>query len=213
MRIIDISMPIRHDMPVYKNREEKRPLRTVERALPQDSVNESNIKMNLHTGTHIDAPFHMMAEGWTTEALPLEKFITPCRVLDLSRLTDGITREDLLAHQIQAGEFILFKTRNSFDEGFRDDFIYIKADAAGYLRDLGIKGVGIDALGVERSQPGHETHLALLGNDIMVLEGLALKDVAEGRYLLIALPLLIDGADGAPARAVLVEGRLPEPAV
>ena len=69
--------------------------------------------------------------------------------------------------------------------------------------------MGIDALGVERSQPGHETHLALLGHDIMVLEGLALKDVAEGRYLLIALPLLIDGADGAPARAVLVEGRLP----
>lgn len=209
MRIIDISMPIRRDMPVYKNRIEKRPERTVERRLPEDSVNESRIRMNLHTGTHIDAPFHMMEDGWTSEKLPLEKFITPCRVLDLTSLQDGITREDLAGYDIKPGEFLLFKTRNSYDEVFRDDFVYIKADAAGYLRDMGIKGVGIDALGVERDQPGHETHLALLGNGIMVLEGLALKDVAEGRYVLIALPLLIPGADGAPARAVLVEGTLP----
>ncbi|MDD4135264.1 MAG: cyclase family protein, partial [Eubacteriales bacterium] len=165
--------------------------------------------MNLHTGTHIDAPFHMMASGWTSEKLPLHKFITPCRVLDLTGLEDGITREDLVGYNIQPGEFLLFKTRNSFDAGFRDDFIYIKADAAGYLKDQGIKGVGIDALGVERSQPGHETHLALLGNDIMVLEGLVLGEVPEGQYVLIALPLLIDNADGAPARAVLVEGTLP----
>jgi len=209
MRIIDISMPIRHDMPVYKNREEKRPEHTVERRIPEDSVNESRLSMNLHTGTHIDAPFHMMASGWTSEKLPLHKFITPCRVLDLTGLEDGITREDLVGYNIQPGEFLLFKTRNSFDAGFRDDFIYIKADAAGYLKDQGIKGVGIDALGVERSQPGHETHLALLGNDIMVLEGLVLGKVPEGQYVLIALPLLIDNADGAPARAVLVEGTLP----
>ena len=209
MRIIDISMPIRHDMPVYKNRAEKRPEHTVERRIPEDSVNESRIRMNLHTGTHIDAPFHMMASGWTSEKLPLHKFITPCRVLDLTGLEDGITREDLVGYNIQPGEFLLFKTRNSLDAGFRDDFIYIKADAAGYLKDQGIKGVGIDALGVERSQPGHETHLALLGNDIMVLEGLVLGEVPEGQYVLIALPLLIDNADGAPARAVLVEGTLP----
>ncbi len=151
----------------------------------------------------------MMASGWTSEKLPLHKFITPCRVLDLTGLEDGITREDLVGYNIQPGEFLLFKTRNSFDAGFRDDFIYIKADAAGYLKDQGIKGVGIDALGVERSQPGHETHLALLGNDIMVLEGLVLGEVPEGQYVLIALPLLIDNADGAPARAVLVEGTLP----
>lgn len=209
MRVIDISMPIHHGMPVYKNREEKRPVRTVERMIPRDSVNESNIRMNLHTGTHIDAAFHMMEGGWTAEKLPLEKFITPCRVLDMTGVKDGITREDLLPHDIKAGDFLLFKTRNSFDPEFRADFIYIRADAAQFLRDKGIKGVGIDALGVERDQPGHETHLALLGNDIMVIEGLALKDVDPGDYLLIALPLLIEGADGAPARAALVEGALP----
>ncbi len=208
MKIIDISMPIHPDMPVWKNREEKRPVRTVERVIPRDAVNESNIRMNLHTGTHIDAPFHMMEKGWTAERLPLDRFITPCRVLDLTALTDGITRADLLPFDIKAGEFVIFKTRNSFDEGFRMDFIYIKADAAEYLRDIGVKGVGIDALGVERDQPGHETHLALLGHDIMVLEGLMLKEAPEGRHLLIALPLLIEGADGAPARAVLIEGGL-----
>ncbi len=209
MRIIDISMPIRHDMPVYRNMEEKRPERLVDRAMPRDSINESSIRMSLHTGTHIDAPFHMLEKGWKTEKLPLERFITPCRLIDLTEVEDGITRADLEPHHIRAGEFLLLKTRNSFGMASRTDFIYIKAGAAEYLRECGVSGVGTDALGVERDQPGHETHLALLGHDIMVLEGLVLKDAAEGRYLLIALPLLIDQADGAPARAVLVEGGLP----
>ncbi len=210
MRIIDISMPIHHGMQVYKNREEKRPVRTVERVIPRDSVNESNIRMNLHTGTHIDAPFHMMEEGWTAEQLPLEKLIIPCRVLDMTHVKDGITKADLEGFDIKGGEFLLFKTRNSFDyPEFRLDFIYLKGDGAEYLRDLKVAGVGIDTLGIERDQPGHETHLALLANDMMIVEGLMLKDVVPGRYLLIALPLLIEGADGAPARAVLVEGDLP----
>lgn len=209
MRIIDISMPIRQDMPVYKNREEKRPARTAERVIPRDSVNESVLRMNLHTGTHIDAAFHVLPDGWTAEKLPLEKLITPCRVLDLTGVEDGITRADLEPHHIRAGEFLLLKTRNSFGRVSGENFIYIRAGAAEHLRDLGVRGVGTDALGVERDQPGHETHLALLGNGIMVIEGLVLRDVDPGRYLLIALPLLIDAADGAPARAVLVEGSLP----
>lgn len=110
---------------------------------------------------------------------------------------------------ISQGEFLLFKTGNSEHEKWREDFIYLEKSGAEYLASRRISGVGIDALGIERAQPGHETHIALLGNDIIILEGLRLKHVEAGRYLLIALPVKIAGADGAPARAVLVQGALP----
>lgn len=208
MRIIDITMTIHHDMPVYKNLEAKRPVHVVEKRMPPDTINESSLTLNLHTGTHIDSPFHMMAEGYPTECLDLEKLITPCKVIDLMTVEDGIAREDLEHLAIEPGDFLLFKTRNSLDEGFRPDYIYVKESGARYLAEKQIKGVGIDTLGIERAQPGHETHIALLERDILIIEGLSLKDVAPGSYTLIALPLKIRNADGAPARVILIDGAI-----
>ncbi len=209
MRVIDISMTIRGDMPVYHDAPAKRPVHTVERSIPPDSINESALSINLHTGTHLDSPFHMMEGGSPTEFLPLERLITACRVLDLTRVEGKITREDLRGLGIAQGDFLLLKTGNSEHEKWREDFIYLEKSGAEYLASLGISGVGIDALGIERAQPGHETHIALLEKEIIILEGLRLKHVEAGRYLLIALPVKIAGADGAPARAVLVQGALP----
>ncbi len=209
LRIIDISMTIRRDMPVYKNLEEKRPVHTVRRSIPPDSVNESSLSMDLHTGTHVDSPFHMIRGGQPTESLPLKRLIAPCRVLDLTGVREGITREDLEGFDLPPGRFVLLKTRNSFDEGFRADYVYLAESGARHLAGLGVGGVGIDSLGIERAQPGHGTHLALLERDILILEGLVLREVPPGDYLLIALPLKIRDADGAPARAVLIEGGLP----
>lgn len=206
MRIIDISMTIHHDMPVYKNLEAKRPRHVVEKQIPPDSINESSLTLNLHTGTHIDSPFHMMAEGYTTEFLALEKLVTRCKVIDLTSVEDGITRSDLSGLAIEPGDFLLFKTRNSFEDAFNPAYIYLKADGAAYLAERRIKGVGIDALGIERAQPGHETHTALLSQEIVIIEGLQLKDVSAGSYTMIALPVKIRHADGAPARVILIEG-------
>lgn len=205
MRIIDISMAIRRDMRVYKDLEEMRPDLVREREMPRDSVNESRISMNLHTGTHIDSPLHMMEGGWATEALPLEKLIRPCRVLDLRHVQDGITREDLLPHDIKTGEFLLLKTRNSFEPDIGAGFVYLKRDGAAYLAGIGVAGVGIDALGIERRQPDHATHLSLMNADILIIEGLELKDVPAGPYFMLALPVKIRDAEGAPARVVLLD--------
>ena len=82
MRIIDISMLISPDMAVYKGRAAKRPQHTIDARIPPDSVNESTLRLSLHTGTHIDSPFHMMADGWPTEHLPLDKLIAPAQVVD-----------------------------------------------------------------------------------------------------------------------------------
>ena len=203
MRIFDISMTIQPDMMVYRNQESKRPVHVIERQIPPDTVNDSTLTLNLHTGTHIDSPFHMTADGYATEFLNLEKLITRCRVLDLTAVTDGISQSDLMELKIEAGDFLLLKTRNSYSDNFDPAFIYLKADGAAYLAERRIKGVGIDSLGIERAQPNHETHLALLKQEIIIIEGLRLKDVPAGEYNLIALPLKIRNADGAPMRAIL----------
>lgn len=205
MKIIDISMTIHPGMPVYKNLPEKRPVHTMEKMMPRDSVNESALLMNLHTGTHFDSPKHMQKDGWPTEFLSLEKLLTPCRVLDLTHVVGGIGKDDLLPYDIKHSEFILLKTHNSYETEFNPDFIYLMKDAAVYLADTEIRGVGIDALGIERSQPGHETHLSLMEKDVLILEGLMLKDIEEGSYFMIALPIKIRDAEGAPARVILLD--------
>lgn len=209
MRVIDISMTVSGEMPVYHDSPAKKPVHTVDRRIPPDRINESSLSMSLHTGTHLDSPFHMIEGGWPTEFLPLERLIAPCRVLDLTHVEKGITREDLEVLDIREGDFLLFKTRNSSEDRWREDFIYLEKTGAAYLADARICGVGTDALGIERAQPEHETHIALLQNEIIILEGLRLGHVEPGRYLLIALPLKIKDADGAPARVVLVEGAPP----
>lgn len=206
LKLYDVSMLIHEEMMVYKNDEKKRPQFNLVKKIPMDNVNESSITMNLHTGTHIDAPYHMNQEGDTIDQIDLSKLLTPCFVLDLTAVQGGITKEDLCIHKIEKGDFILLKTMNSFTTEFSQEFIYLEKSGAEYLAKMEICGVGIDALGIERSQPNHDTHKTLMKKGIIIIEGLQLKDVSEGNYFMCALPLKIKGADGAPARVVLIEG-------
>ncbi|GLG02754.1 cyclase [Alicyclobacillus hesperidum subsp. aegles] len=205
-KFYDISMLIHADMQVYKNKDEKRPQFETTSDFTTGSAHETRLHLDAHTGTHIDAELHMVPNGKTIEAIGLEKLIRSCRVIDLTSVTGGISKADLEPHNPQAGEFLLFKTRNSFEETFNFEFIYLAADGAEYLASIGVGGVGIDGLGVERAQPNHETHVSLLSKDIVILEGLRLKDVPAGRYFMVALPLKLTGIDAAPARVVLFEG-------
>ena len=206
MRVIDISMRLEPGMTTYGLNPATAPRHRVLRAFADGGVNESELTINLHNGTHLDSAFHMLDGGEPTEFLPLEDLITPCRVLDLTHVQDGITRADLMPMDIKSGEFLLFKTANSQRKAYYPGFVYIKPDAATYLAERRVKGVGIDALGVERDQPDHATHTALLSGGVIILEGLRLAGVAPGGYTLIALPVKIRDADGAPCRAVLIEG-------
>lgn len=205
MKIFDISMPISYDMPVYKGREQKRPLFTVESNFDTGTVYESAMKINMHTGTHIDSKLHMVPNGDTIKSIPLNDLITECQVLDFTDITDHITETDLKKKEIRQGTFVLLKTRNTLEKIREKDYIYLGQNGAGYLSGLNIKGVGIDALGIERNQPGHETHLQLMEKNIHIIEGLELADVPEGDYVLIALPLNIPNAEASPMRAILIE--------
>ena len=205
MIIYDISMTIEKGMGVYKNIEEKRPVIKFERKIPRDSINESSMYMNLHTGTHIDAPYHVDNMGATIDTIDLNKLVTKCRVLDLTNIVEKITKEDLIDKSIMPGEFLLLKTKNSFTEEFEPDFVFLEKSGAEFLAEKEIIGVAIDSFGIERAQPDHETHKILFNKGIIIIEGVRLKEIQEAEYLMCALPLKIKGVDGAPARIVLIK--------
>jgi len=198
----DISMPIKKEMMVYKNKEEKKSRIEQTRTI-KEGARESRISIDSHTGTHMDAPSHMLADGNTIDKY--KKFIHDAVVIDLTEVNSAITKEHLQKHKIRKSDFVLLKTKNSFTEEFYPDFIYLDKSGAQYLAGAGVIGIGIDALSIERNDPEHNTHKILLEKGIMILEGLRLKNIKEGNYTLIAAPLNIEGCDGSPVRALLIE--------
>ncbi|NBI28926.1 cyclase family protein [Chengkuizengella marina] len=203
-KIYDISMTIHEGMQVYKNKEEKKPKIQTASDFSNSSAFESILSLNVHTGTHLDAPLHMIESGDTIESIPLENLVSTARVLDLTHVEGQIGKSDLEPFAIQEGEWILFKTKNSLSEQFDFNFIYLDEDGAAYLKDLKVKGIGTDGLGIERAQPDHETHKILFENKIIIVEGLRLKDVPSGTYFMVIAPLKLEGIDAAPARAFLL---------
>ncbi|MED1865693.1 cyclase family protein [Fictibacillus nanhaiensis] len=202
MKIYDVSLPIFEGMPVYKNKPEKQPEFNTSQ---NGHVTETRISMDVHTGTHVDAPLHMVPGGDTIETLPIEKLVRKAKVIDLTSSSGYISALDLADKDIQKDDFVLFKTKNSWDTEFNFEFIYVNSEAAKVLAEIGVAGVGIDALGVERAQENHPTHKQLFQNNIIIIEGLQLKDVPEGEYIMVAAPLKIRGLDASPARIVLIE--------
>ncbi len=203
-KIYDISMPIQHLMPVYGGKNNKRPLFKNDCNYATGKIYESRIEMNLHTGTHLDCSLHMMTDGNTIDTLEINRVVTECKVIDLTALEEKITDQDMIGKEILEGDFILLKTRNSFENILEKEFVYLDKSGAKYLAEKKIKGVGIDALGIERDQPEHETHLSLMKSDVVILEGLRLKNIVEGEYFLVAAPVNIVGAEAAPVRALLI---------
>jgi arylformamidase len=206
MNIYDISVTVKQGMTVYKNKPEKQPSIRVVQDFSTATAHESRLDMDVHCGTHLDAPLHMVPGGATIESIGLEQTVGPARVLDLMHVENAITVEDLEPFNVQEGEWLLFKTRNSNVEEFDFDFVYLDAEAAKYLVARGIKGVGTDALGIERSQPGHPTHKTLFQHGVLIVEGLRFQHVPAGDYFLVIAPLKLEGIDAAPARALLIEG-------
>lgn len=197
-------MPITHDMPVYKGKEEKRPSLITQSTFETGSFYESVITMNMHTGSHIDSKSHMIEGGATVETLNIKELLTICRVIDLSKCNCFIDKEDLVEKNIQSGSFLILKTKNSTEDILEKDFVYLNRSGANYLAEKNITGVGIDGLGIERNQSDHKTHLVLMNKGIHIIEGLRLANIKEGEYFLSALPILIPGAEASPIRAVLI---------
>ncbi len=172
-----------------------------------DVCNLSALSLCAHTGTHMDAPRHFIADGETIDQMPIEAGLGPCRVIALD-VADQITAADLRPLRLRAGERLLFKTRNSQRDAelqaFDRDFISLRADAAAFLAQRRVRFVGIDYLSVGGyEKDGVETHRHLLGAGIWIVEGLDLRAFEPGRYEMICLPLKLANGDGAPCRVLL----------
>jgi arylformamidase len=203
---IDVSVPLRSGMVHWPDNP---PVR-IERMLDVecgDAANVSTISLGSHTGTHMDAPIHFVPGGAGMDRMPLDATIGQARVIEIQDPI-SIKPDELDPHGIGRGERVLFKTQNStrrwWTQDFVEDFVYVSQEAARYLADRGVRTVGVDYLSVGGFwKDGVETHQALLGPGIWVIEGLDLSGIGPGEYELICLPLKVEDGDGAPARAIV----------
>lgn len=205
VKIFDVTVPLSADVPVFPG-DPPFEMRFAHRIDQGQPYNVSHISLGTHAGTHVDAPYHFLADGPTVEELPLEIMMGKARVLAMDA-ADVIERRDLEAVDLRDDLRVLFKTRNSGQlrqKEFNPEFVALTPSAAQYLVQAGIKLVGVDYLSIEKfGSTDFAVHHALLGAGVVVVEGLDLTDVEAGEYEMACLPLRLVGADGSPARVVL----------
>jgi arylformamidase len=203
---IDVTAPLHAGTPHWPDQPDVK----LERMVSMDDgavCNVSMLHMSVHTGTHMDAPLHFVANGIGMDQMPLDATIGPCRVVEIKD-QESIKVKHLKPLKLRQGERLLIKTINSKrcwnDSKFYEDFVYISQDAAAYMVEHGIMTVGVDYLSVGGFfKDGIETHHHLLRACVWIIEGLNLSKVKPGKYDLLCLPLKTLNCDGAPARVLL----------
>jgi arylformamidase len=213
---IDITQPLGKQIPVlpidFSADDSKIKIPMVDRLFDVDKgdkVTMSQISMNSHDGTHIDSPLHFIPGGTTIDVMPIETTVGPARVIGIENDKE-VTVEELEPYNIQAGERILFKTKNSgrvyATQQYKGEFVTISPEAAKYLASRKIRLVGMDYLTIASNDPMENVgivHEAFLRNGIFIIEGLNLEGVEPGDYELVCLPLRLERGDAGPCRAVI----------
>jgi len=173
-----------------------------------DEANVSTLSLGVHTGTHVDAPYHFFEAGAASEDLSLDVLIGDAAVIDTTSIAGHLDSRALRLVSIPEGcTRLLVKTRNSAlwrEPAFVQDFQGLTADGASYLVDKGLRLIGWDYLSIGPFGDAVDTHRILLAAGVVILEGLDLTEPGPGMYGLVCLPLRLVGSDGAPARAVLL---------
>jgi len=173
-----------------------------------DKLTLSVYSLGAHSGTHIDAPMHFIANGAPIDQVPLTALVGSARIIEIPDSVQAIDAAELNRHEWKGARRVLFRTRSTsrgwMDSAFHKDFAYIAPDAAQLLADGGVVLIGVDYISAEQfGAPAPRTHQILLGKGIPIVEGLDLRPVQAGDYDLIVLPLKVRGHEGAPARALL----------
>jgi arylformamidase len=212
MKIHDITMDVEPGMLYW--RDGKPPEVIAVHRLADGAESEvSRWLIGAHTGTHIDAPRHFIPTGLTVDKLPLETFVGPTRVVDLSSKGDApITAKTVREAKLQGATRVLFRTSNSekrlSKREFSPSWVGITADGAQALVDAGVQLAGIDYVTIESSDQTDKwpTHHILCGAGVIILEGANLLDVADGTYFMCCLPMRLKGSEAAATRTILIEG-------
>ena len=202
MKFIDITRPLSGSTVAYPG--DTPPVFTQH---DQGQYLISDLRMNSHSGTHIDAPVHYLKTGDTIDTIPLSRLVGPCRVLDVSQAGRKISASAIQG-RVEGVSRILLKTAFSTCTTFREDYPSLTRDAAHYLIKNGVECVGIDSFSIEAFVCDGSVHRELLGNGCVIIELLDLSAVEERDYTIVALPLRLSGLDGSPARVILLDDKV-----
>lgn len=215
--IIDLTHTIKTNIPMYPGSEP--PTLTPAGSFSLLGYRETRFAMGSHTGTHMDAPCHILQDGSGLEELPVSQFCGRAVVVDVSALPQRTITAAFLREQngiLRSADFVLFYTgwerRWNTEAFYEDTFPILDEESARYLVSCGLKGVGTDALSLDPLE-GHDfsTHHILLGGGVVLLENLCLKKLLGRKdVMLFALPLKYDHSDGAPVRAIAEFRDFPE---
>jgi arylformamidase len=205
VRIVDLSQPVGAGTPVFPG---DGPVRVT--VLGQGSMNLSRIDLSVHTGTHMDAPFHFFSGAETIDQVPLERCMGPARLIDLRDIgaDTEIRREHIAACPdvlLRAHAAILHTgwSKQWGEPRYFNDHPCLSADAAQYLVDCGVQFVGVDMPSVDRAP--YRAHQILLGAGVPIVENLTNLDaIGAGPFQIVVLPLKLAGRDGSPVRAVAI---------
>ena len=203
MRVVDLSHPVSADTPVFPG---DGPVGVT--ILSAGEIHLSRMDLSLHTGTHMDAPFHFCGGGQTIDRVPLARCIGPARRIDLRGVTAGeaIGRAHLLPHAdaLHQARIAVLDTAWSQHWGAPDYFTdhpCLTGDAAQFLLDCGVQLVGVDMPSIDRAP--YAAHRILLGAGVPIVENLTNLDaIGTDPFELVVLPLKLAGRDGSPVRAV-----------
>jgi arylformamidase len=198
IKYIDVSLPLTDRLSAWPGDPAflQEPVRSLEAG---DAYAVSRLTLGTHTGTHVDAPAHLLADGRGVDSLSLEILVGRARLVDVGGHA-RVERDHLEQLDLSDHLRLLLKTRVSGGA----EAVGLAPAAAAYLVQIGIKLVGIDGPSIDPEDSADlPAHRALLAAGVVIVEGLDFAEAEPGDYELICLPLRIPGADGAPARAVL----------
>jgi kynurenine formamidase len=228
MQVIDLSHTIHDDIQIYPGD----PAPSIKRGLTheKDYCHVDVLTLGSHTGTHVDAPYHFLADGKKIDEFPVQRFVGNGVLIDVSGKADRelIEPEDVATYAtlIDKGDFAIFKTGRDkyFGTPQYNLHPYLSAEGARFLLQMGVSLVGIDALNVDptyyedrdldpsakdlpdEEEYGYPVHDILLGNDILIVENLCnLAKIKPVKGLYSFLPLMLKDSDGSPIRAVFMD--------
>ena len=207
MKVYDLTHTIKNDMPVYPGTEQ--PQLTTACTIEEAGYRETLLHMFSHTGTHMDAPAHMLLDGAPLDSYGTDKFTGTAVVVDCRGETD-ISLPLLQRYDLDGVDFVLFCTEWDKKWGspeYYEGFPCLTADAAAHLASLPLKGVGEDTISLDPcGSADFPNHITLLRADFVNTENLRGLDALIGRrFTFVTLPLKFENSDGCSCRAIAME--------
>ena len=207
MILYDLSHQLNNETPVFPGmkKPEFKPAATLEK----DGYRETRFEMDSNSGTHIDAPAHMLENGKTLDQLPVDSFSGKALIVNVPENIKRIEKEFLaqFEEKLKAAEFVLFKTGWSKLWGtprYFEDFPTLSAGAVEWLLAFSLKGIGFDVISADpMNSTTYPNHFSILGKGWVIIENLRFPDEltkTEGQFF--CFPISYENADGSPVRAV-----------